>query len=182
MATSRCLSPFKALDRAIKPLVLYLLKPWTPTMDWLEKLRRLQNHLLSWLSVEDFPTYAKRCAQMVREHLGTSVGDWSKLWIEGSFSWDDHLARDWSEQRLAFNEVSVREFANCFSWAASLSRYHASNWLAARRVLTVNESGSVHSRTNTRCIRGVVRPRYHDAISALRDSFPLPMNKWILLR
>ena len=134
------------------------------------------------VSVEDFATYAKRCAQMVREHLGTSVGAWTKLWIEGSFSWDDHLARDWSEQRRAFDEVSHREFATCFSLAASLSRYHASDWLAARRILTINESGRAHSRTNTRCIRGVVRPRYHDAISALRDSFPLPMNKWVFLR
>ena len=183
----------KLLDRAIKPVVLYFLKPWVPTMDWLEKLRRLQNHLLSRclvnhrLSVEDFATYSQRCVQMVKQHLGNSVSDWTKLWIEGSFSWDDHLARDWTEQCRSFREGlaqtnGVRTFATCYSWAASLSRFHASDWLAARRVLTVNESGRAHSRTNTRSIRGVVRPRYHDAMDALRDLFPFPMNKRVCLR
>ena len=183
----------KLLDRAIKPVVLYFLKPWVPTMDWLEKLRRLQNHLLSRclgnykLSVEDYATYAKRCGKMVKEHLGVSVSDWTKLWIEGSFSWNDHLERDWAEQCRSFREglaqtQETRSFATCFSWAASLSRFHASKWLAARRVLTVNEVGRAPSRTNTRAVRGVVRPRYHDAMDALKDTFPFPLDKCMWLR
>ena len=143
----------------------------------------IQNHASSCLS----KTYFTRCSDEARKCIGSNICDWSLRWIRATISWDDRMSRDWVWQRKfyepypqsrsvvchprsGFQMLHVKEFfCTSFSWAVALSRFKQASFVAAVRVVCETER-SHSSRTNTRCVKGVVHPRYHDCIEWARSS------------
>ena len=174
------------LDRCVRPYVLYKLQICGPTAHWSGKVRKLQRHLvgralnLSKLSVEDWEEFMRRVAREARAHVGVSISDWTKIWIKQTLSWDSHLSRDFSEQQRFWEDKGFswnifgdpcdsRQVIYCtrFSWAASLSRFHAEEWLQSRRTFELRNrfQDSWTSRTSTRVVKGRVTTRWHDSVS-----------------
>ena len=104
------------LDRVVKPILLFRLQPFVPTVHWAGQLRKLQRHMVSRalgnyrLPCEALRDYWKRVSRIVRQHLGVSVSDWAQAWISSAVSWDDHAQRDFEEQERYFSSSDFEAF------------------------------------------------------------------------
>ena len=104
------------LDRVVKPILLFRLQPFVPTVHWAGQLRKLQRHMVSRalgnyrLPCESLRDYWKRVSRIVRQHLGVSVSDWAQAWISSAVSWDDHAQRDFEEQERYFSSSDFEAF------------------------------------------------------------------------
>ena len=174
------------LDRAIKPLLAYRLRIYGPTSAILTQLQKLQRHLVSRalgnykLATEDFKTFFARVSREAKSLIGARVSDWALDWAKGTLLWNAHICRDGSEQLewLVSNRDNCGSVnaapkicsdtvyhATSFSWAGALVDYMNKQYFSdRRRAEPRNLFGAVHTRTNTRAVRGHVHTRWHDCV------------------
>ena len=104
------------LDRVVKPIVLYKLQAWVPSKFWIRQVRKLERHMVSRaldnhrLPFEDLKVFWQRVSRHVRGIIGDSVSDWAVEWMKSTVAWDDHCARDFSEQERYFSGPEFSRF------------------------------------------------------------------------
>ena len=161
------------LRRSIEPLILRALSAWGPSPKYVDSLNSLQRKMVSRiLNVFKYPSeewraFRSRVSRAATRAVESNCGGvwWGKLWMTRTISWDEHLRRDWAEQAQFWESGEFWHRKSMLSWAASLSRFHAADWLSERRVFSFSwASSKLQSSTGTRKARGHVHLRWHDRV------------------
>ena len=169
---------FKLLSRTVKAVALRALSAWAPTPHYVDQLNKLQRKMASKvLNLFRYPGLEWRAfrsweSRVASRHVEEVAGGWwAQEWMSRSLAWNNHLKRDWQQQRR-FLELPrstlccPSSFVTNLSWAAALVHYHDEDWFDARRIFWVRHDGlRVASRTGTRSAPGHVHMRWHDRIN-----------------
>lgn len=161
------------LRRSIEPLILRAISAWGPSPTYVDSLNSLQRKMVSRVlnvfkyPCEEWRAFRSRVSRAATRAIENDCGGvwWGRLWMTRTISWDEHLGRDWAEQAQFWESGDFWHRKSMFSWAASLSRFHAADWLSERRVFSFSWAISrLQSSTGTRRVRGHVQLRWHDRV------------------
>ena len=141
------------------------------------KIDKLQRRMVSLamnntrLRTEEWVEFVRRSAGQSSRYIEKHSEWWSRLWLTRAISWDDHLARDWSQQKKFWVDNAPSTFlTTSFSGAAALYSWRAQAYMDSVRTFHLRTSlgDRVDGRTGARAKRGKVHARWHEGIAYAR--------------